>query len=45
MMIAISRLKNSLYETEYQLWLDRTLEQLRSQDFSNIDLDNLIEEM
>ena len=44
-MIAISRLKNSLYETDYQLWLDRTLEQLRSQDFSNIDLDNLIEEI
>ncbi|MBW4618733.1 MAG: DUF29 domain-containing protein [Cyanosarcina radialis HA8281-LM2] len=35
----------SLYETDYQLWLDRTLAQLRAQDFSNIDLENLIEEI
>lgn len=35
----------SLYETDYQLWLDQTVEQLRSHDFSNLDLDNLIEEI
>jgi hypothetical protein len=38
-------LKSSLYGTDYQLWLDRTVEQLRSHDFSNIDLENLIEEI
>ncbi len=35
----------SLYEMDYQLWLDSTLAQLRSQDFSQIDLENLIEEI
>lgn len=35
----------SLYETDYQLWLEQTLAQLRSQDFSKIDLENLIEEI
>jgi hypothetical protein len=38
-------LKSSLYETDYQLWLDQTVKQLRSHDFSNIDLENLIEEI
>jgi Domain of unknown function DUF29 len=33
------------YEIDYQLWLDKTLQQLRSHDFSNIDLENLIEEL
>lgn len=40
-----TELKPSLYETDYQLWLDKTLEQLRSHDFSNIDLENLMEEL
>jgi hypothetical protein len=35
----------SLYETDYQLWLDKTAAELRSQDFSNLDLENLIEEI
>ena len=35
----------SLYDTDYQLWLDKTVTQLRSQDFSQIDLENLIEEI
>lgn len=35
----------SLYESDYQLWLDATVAQLRSQDFSHIDLENLIEEI
>lgn len=35
----------SLYETDYQLWLDETVAQLQSHDFSNIDLENLIEEI
>jgi hypothetical protein len=35
----------SLYEADYQLWLEQTVAQLRSQDFSNVDLENLIEEI
>jgi hypothetical protein len=35
----------SLYDTDYQLWLDETLAQLKAQDFSQIDLENLIEEI
>ncbi len=35
----------SLYETDYQLWLDQTVAQLQSHDFGNIDLENLIEEI
>lgn len=35
----------SLYDADYQLWLEQTLAQLRSRDFSHIDLENLIEEM
>lgn len=35
----------SLYNTDYQLWLNQTVEQLRSHDFSSIDLDNLIDEI
>lgn len=34
-----------LYDTDYQLWLDRTVAQLKAQDFSNLDLENLIEEI
>lgn len=35
----------SLYETDYQLWLDQTVAQLRAKDFNQIDLENLIEEI
>jgi Domain of unknown function DUF29 len=35
----------SLYDTDYQIWLDQTVAQLRSQDFGNLDLENLIEEI
>lgn len=40
-----TELKRSLYEIDYQLWLDQTLVQLRSRNFSAIDLENLIEEI
>lgn len=40
-----TELHKSLYETDYQLWLDKTVAQLRSGDFSNLDLENLIEEI
>lgn len=34
----------ALYETDYQLWLDQTVVQLRTHDFNHLDLENLIEE-
>ncbi len=35
----------SLYHTDYQLWLEDTIAQLRAQNFHNLDLENLIEEL
>lgn len=35
----------SLYDIDYQLWLAQTIAQLKVQDFSQIDLENLIEEI
>jgi len=37
--------KLPLYDTDYQLWLEQTIAQLQTQDFSHIDLENLIEEI
>ena len=37
--------KQSLYETDYLQWIETTVEKLRSQDYSNIDWENLIEEI
>ncbi len=34
-----------LYDTDYQLWLEQTIAQLQTQDFSELDLENLIEEI
>lgn len=35
----------SLYEIDYQLWLEKTIAQLQAHDFSHIDFENLIEEI
>lgn len=35
----------SLYDIDYQIWLEQTLTQLRANDFGNLDLENLIEEI
>jgi len=35
----------SLYEIDYQRWLSKTLAQLRSRNFDDLDLENLIEEI
>ena len=35
----------SLYDTDYQLWLEQTVAQLKARDFSSLDLENLIEEI
>ncbi|MCT7977402.1 DUF29 domain-containing protein [Laspinema olomoucense] len=37
--------KLPLYDTDYQLWLEQTIAQLQTHDFSHIDLENLIEEI
>jgi hypothetical protein len=37
--------KKSLYESDYYLWLDTTLQQLKNNDLTNLDLVNLIEEI
>jgi len=34
-----------LYNTDYQRWLEQTAAQLKANDFSNLDLENLIEEI
>jgi len=35
----------ALYDTDYQLWLNDTVAQLKARNFSNLDLENLIEEI
>ena len=37
--------RQSLYETDYYKWIQTTIEKLRHQDYSNIDWENLIEEV
>lgn len=34
-----------LYETDYMQWIETTVEKLRSQDYANVDWENLIEEI
>lgn len=36
---------SSLYDTDFQLWIEQTVEQLRGRNFSQLDLENLIEEI
>lgn len=35
----------SLYDIDFQYWIDQTVEQLKTGDFSSLDLENLIEEI
>jgi hypothetical protein len=35
----------SLYETDFNLWIEETVKQLQERDFAAIDLENLIEEV
>jgi len=36
---------HTLYEQDYALWLDQAVDLLRSQNFAEIDIENLIEEL
>lgn len=35
----------TLYDTDYLQWIEKTVEKLRSQDYVNVDWENLIEEI
>ncbi|MEL6138331.1 MAG: DUF29 domain-containing protein [Cyanobacteria bacterium J06626_23] len=35
----------SLYDIDFQCWIDQTVEQLKTHDFGSLDLENLIEEI
>jgi hypothetical protein len=37
--------RHKLYDTDYLRWIETTVEKLRSRDYSNIDWENLIEEI
>lgn len=37
--------RQTLYETDYLQWIESTAEKLRSQDYGNVDWENLIEEI
>lgn len=37
--------RQSLYEADYLKWIEATVEKLRSQDYANIDWENVIEEL
>ncbi len=39
------RTQNTLYETDYNLWVLETVKQLQHRDFSSLDVENLIEEV
>jgi hypothetical protein len=44
-MKVTSQTIQTLYDADYQLWLTRTVQQLRDSDYDNIDWDNLVEEI
>jgi hypothetical protein len=38
-------MERNLYEQDYYLWLEKTISLLENHQFSDLDLDNLIEEI
>lgn len=45
MQLEVKTQSIALYDTDYQRWLAQTVAQLKAKDFSNLDLENLIEEI
>lgn len=45
MLVHPSQATDSLYHSDYYLWLKKTLNQLKNQDFKSLDLENLVQEM
>ena len=43
-MLAQSQLTTSLYDRDYALWLETTIEQLRQQNFDQVDWENVLDE-
>ena len=43
--LEISKKQNALYERDYYLWLSQTVNLLKKKDFTQLDLENLIEEI
>ena len=44
-MLARAALQTPLYDQDYLQWLETTVSQLQSQDYTHVDWDNLIEEI
>ncbi|MDF5706381.1 MAG: DUF29 domain-containing protein [Nostoc sp. S4] len=45
MVIQIESIYQTLYDQDYYLWLRTIINQLRTRQFSEVDLDNLLEEL
>ncbi len=42
--MTLAKVKN-LYDQDFALWIEKTVKQLKSGDLSQVDLENLIEEV
>jgi hypothetical protein len=45
MVAELRKINKSLYESDYALWILETLQKLHDQNFAELDLENLIEEI
>ena len=45
MVVELKTTSKKLYDTDYNLWVMETVNQLEHKDFDAIDLENLIEEV
>ncbi|NES17866.1 MAG: DUF29 domain-containing protein [Symploca sp. SIO3E6] len=45
MTTELTRASQSIYEQDYNLWLEKTIQQLQVRRFTELDLSNLIEEL
>lgn len=45
MVIQLQTTAKNLYDTDYNLWVMETVDQLKNKNFDAIDLENLIEEV
>ena len=45
MVFNLEEVQKSLYDTDYNLWLEETVKRLQAKDFNAIDWENLIEEI
>lgn len=45
MVTEVKQVSQSLYDTDYNLWVLETVAKLQAKDFENLDLENLVEEV